>query len=148
MRGRYLEDFTVGEIITAEPVVLESEEIISFGRRYDPQFFHTDREAAADGPYGGLIASGFQTIALGFAQFIRTGVLDGSSLGGPGLDEVRWTAPVRPGDTLHTDVEILEVRPSRSKPDRGVLRMAFTMRNQSGEVVAHFRTLGLVLRRP
>ncbi len=105
MRGRYLEDFTVGETITAEPVVLDSEEIISFGRRYDPQYFHTDMEAAAEGPYGGLIASGLQTIALGFAQFVRTGVLDGSSLGGPGLDEVRWTAPVRPGDTLHTEVE-------------------------------------------
>ncbi len=147
MRVRYLEDFTVGETITAEPVRLDAEEILSFARRYDPQPFHTDIKAAADGPYGGLIASGYQTIALGFAQFIRTGVLDGSSLGGPGLDEVRWTAPVRPGDTLHTDVEILEARPSRSKPDRGILQMAFTIRNQSGTVVAHFRAIGLVLRR-
>ena len=148
MDGRYLEDFTVGETIAAEPVTLDAEEILSFGRRYDPQYIHTDMEAAAVGPYGGLIASGFQTIALGFAQFIRTGVLDDSSLGGPGLDEVRWTAPVRPGDTLHTEVEILEARPSRTKPDRGVLRMSFTMRSQSGEIVATFRTLGLVLRRP
>ncbi len=148
MRGRYLDDFTVGEILTTEPVRLDAEEIMAFGRRWDPQPLHTDIAAAAEGPYGGLIASGFHTIAVGFTQFVRTGFLDGTSLGGPGMDEVRWTAPVRPGDTLTTEIEVLEARPSRSKPDRGVLRLAFTMRNQAGEVAVRFQGTTILRRRP
>jgi len=124
---RYLEDFKVGEVLETAPVTLSADEMIEFAKIYDPQTFHTDPEAAKSSPYGGLIASGLQTIAVGFGQFIRLGYYAESSLGGPATDDVNWLAPVRPGDQLHTNVEVLEVRPSKSKPDRGILRFKINM---------------------
>jgi len=147
MTTRYLEDFTVGEVMHTAPVTLSTEEIVEFARRYDPQSFHTDPAAAKDGPYGGLIASGMQTIAVGFGQFIRLGYYTDSSLGGPAADDVEWLAPVRPGDELHTTVEVLDVRPSKSKPDRGILHFKITMA-VDGAPVVRFTSTSFLRRRP
>lgn len=147
MATRYLEDFEVGEIIAAPPVTLRAADIIEFAKLYDPQTFHTDPEAAKSGPFGGLIASGLQTMPLAFGQFIRLGYLVESSLGGPATDDVEWLAPVRPDEELTTTVEVLEVRPSRSKPDRGVLRLQFNM-NMAGSPVVRFASTIFLRRRP
>lgn len=132
----YFEDFTVGRRFRSPGLTLTEAEIIAFALTYDPQPFHIDREAAKRTPYGGLIASGFQTLAIGFRLFHQTGAISACSLGGAGIDELRWTAPVRPDDTLSVEVEVIERRPSRSRPDRGRVRMAYRMRNQRGEVVS------------
>jgi acyl dehydratase len=147
MTTRYLEDFEVGMVMETVPVVLTTDDIIEFALAYDPQTFHTDPEAAKSSPYGGLIASGLQTIAVAFGQFIRLGYFVESSLGGPATDDVEWLAPVRPGDELNTIVEVLEVRPSKSKPDRGVLRMQFTM-NVAGSPVVRLISTTFLLCRP
>ena len=143
----YLDDLQVGRRFVSPGITLTESEIIDFAWRYDPQRFHLDVNAAADSPYGGLIASGFQSMVLCFRLFIQTGVLAESSLGSPGIDELRWLAPIRPGDTLHTVVEVLEVRPSSSKPDRGVARMKYQGVNQRDEVVLSFIINHLLKRR-
>ncbi|MGB0722697.1 MAG: MaoC family dehydratase [Gammaproteobacteria bacterium] len=135
---RYLDDFTVGERFVSPGITLSESEIIEFALRYDPQPFHLDAVAASESLYGGLIASGIQTLALTFRLFIQDGMLRSSSMGSPGIDELRWLAPVRPGDTLHTETEVLEVKPSRSKPDRGMLRLRYTTVNQHNEPVMTF----------
>lgn len=148
MIGRYLEDFTVGEeIVTAGRTVTE-EAIVAFASQYDPQYFHIDVEAARESPFGGLIASGFQTLAIAFRLFLDTGVFAGTSLGSPGMDEVRWLRPVRPGDTLRTIATVTELRPSASKPERGLLSAAFRIFNQHDDVVMTIATKTFIARRP
>jgi len=147
MPGLYFEDFTVGRQFATEPVRLSEAEIIAFAQKYDPQPIHVDKAAAERSIYGGLIASGFQTVAVAAGQWLRTGAQEGTGMGGPGLREIRWLAPVRPGDVLHTTVEVADARPSRSKPDRGLVRFAYTMRSER-ETVATFSALILVRRRP
>jgi len=148
MRGRYLEDFAVGDrIATAEAVVTE-DMIVEFAGVYDPQPFHVDPAAARHSIYGGLIASGFQTLALGFRLVWDTGLFDGTSMGSPGFDELRWLKPVRPGDTLRVEGEVKEARPSNSKPDRGLVRIAFRYLNQTGEPVLTFTSMHLIKRQP
>ena len=139
-------DKGVGEVFETAPVTLGTDEIIDFAKSYDPQTFHTDPEAAKDSPYGGLIASGLQTIAIAFGQFIRLGYYNGSSLGGPATDDVDWLAPVRPGHELATSVEVLEVRPSQSKPDRGILRLQFNTLVGDAPVI-RFNTTTFLRRR-
>ncbi|MGB0625778.1 MAG: MaoC/PaaZ C-terminal domain-containing protein [Alphaproteobacteria bacterium] len=115
MSGLYLEDYTVGRIIETEPVRLDADEIIWFAELHDPQTFHTDPEAAKDSAFCEHVASGFQTVAIATGQFIRTGAVDGTGLGGPGLDKVRWTAPVRPGDTVTARATVIELKPEKSR---------------------------------
>jgi acyl dehydratase len=134
-RARYFDDFKVGERFRSQGVTLTEADIISFALAYDPQPFHVDLQAAAKSPFGGLIASGMQTLALGWRMFLYEGLFTSCSLGSPGIDELRWTAPVRPGDTLYTEAQVLEMRPSSSKPDRGTLRMAYRIVNQREEAV-------------
>jgi acyl dehydratase len=122
--------------------------IVDYARFYDPQVFHTDAQAAKHTVYGGLIASGLQTIGLTFKLFLETGVLTACSLGSPGLDEIRWKAPVRPRDTLRVVAEVLEIRPSTSKPDRGIVRILYTTLNQHGETVATLIGNQICRRRP
>lgn len=148
MGARYLEDFEVGEIFTSPGVTLTEAQIIDFALAYDPQPFHTDKEAAKESMFGELVASGFQTVALTFRMFYQTGVLAACNLGGPGFSDVVFPRPVRPGDTISARVEVLEMRPSRSKPDRGILRLAYTGLNQAGEVVVSFTIPQMVRRRP
>ena len=148
MNPRFLDEFTPGQRFRTGGITLTEAEIIDFAWRYDPQPFHLDTGAAERSPYGGLIASGFQSLALCFRLFIQSGVLAESSIGSPGIDELRWLAPVRPGDTLHCAVEVLEVRPSSSKPDRGIARFKYQAINQRDEVVLSFIVNHLLLRRP
>jgi len=146
-RVRYFDDFKPGDRLESAPLTVSEALIVEFGRFYDPQLFHTDPQAASETIYGGLIASGLQTIALTFKLFLETGTLAGSSLGSPGLDEIRWKVPVRPSDTLHVVAEVLEARASSSKPDRGIVRIHYTTVNQRGEAVLTFVGNQLVRRR-
>lgn len=148
MDTRFLDDLAPGQRFTSPGLTLSEAEIIDFAWRYDPQPFHLDTTAAADSPYGGLIASGFQSLAICFRLFIQSGVLAESSMGSPGIDELRWLAPVRPGDTLHSEIEVLEVRPSNSKPDRGIARLKYQAVNQRGEAVLSFIVNHLLRRKP
>ena len=147
-RARYFEDFAPGDRFESRPLTVSEALIVEFGRVYDPQVFHTDAEAAKTTIYGGLIASGLQTIALTFKLFLETGTIAASSLGSPGLDEVRWKAPVRPGDTLRVVADVLETRPSASKADRGIVRVRYTTMNQHGDAVMTMIGHQLVRRRP
>lgn len=147
MTERYFDDFAVGERFLTRGVTLTESGIIDFGLTYDPQSFHTDVEAARQTIYGGLIASGFQTLALGFRMVLDTGIFRGASMGSPGFDELRWLKPVRPGDTLHVELEVVEKTPSRSKPDRGILRIAYRIKNQKDEDVLTFLAMQLLKRK-
>ena len=148
MGTKYLDDLAAGDMFVTGGVTLTESSIIDFALSYDPQAFHLDAAAAAESIYGGLIASGFQVVALAFRLFIQSGVLAGSSMGSPGIDELRWFAPARPGDTLRAEVEVLAVTPSKSKADRGIARLRYTMLNQRREAVAGFIVNHLLLRRP
>ena len=147
MSGRYFEEFTVGSEIASHGQTLTESAIIAFAVLYDPQSFHIDVEAAKNSPYGGLIASGFQTLAVGFRMFLDTGVLAGTSFGSPAMDDLRWLRPVRPGDTLRTIARVIDARPSASKPDRGIVRAAFRILNQHEHEVLTFSTTVFVARR-
>jgi acyl dehydratase len=147
MHTRYLEDFTPGEIFRTRGMSLDESEIMDFARKYDPQPIHTDREAAADGPFDGIIASGFHTTCVIFRLWVDLGFMEKSSLGGPGIEDMKWLAPVRPGDTLRAEIEILEARPSRSRPDRGILRYRTTGFNQRDEAVISFESASFLKRR-
>lgn len=132
---RSFDDLAAGETIDLGATTVTEDEILAFARDFDPQPFHVDPDAAAGSPYGGLIASGWHTCAL-FMRLLATGFLnDTVSYGSPGIDELRWPRPVRPGDTLSGTFEILEARPSASRPDRGILRSRGTLTNQDGEPV-------------
>jgi acyl dehydratase len=144
---RYFDDFKVGERFRSKGVTLTEAEIINFALAYDPQPFHLDAVAAAQSPFGGLIASGLQTFALGWRMFLQEGAFSACSLGSPGIDELRWTAPVKPGDTLRTDAEVTETRQSGSKPDRGMLKMAYRITNQRGETVLTMTIVHILKRR-
>jgi len=144
----YFEDFTPGQQFHTPGVTLTEGEIIDFALRFDPQPFHLDVEAAKQTIFGGLIASGFHTMALTFRLYAQTNALAAGSLGSPGLDEVRWLRPVRPGDTLRAVVEVVETRGSTSKPDRGIVAVKYTTRNQRGEPVLTMRANQLIRRRP
>ncbi|HVM79155.1 MAG TPA: MaoC family dehydratase [Stellaceae bacterium] len=147
MTDRYFEDFSVGDRFETRGVTLTESMIVDFALRHDPQPFHIDVEAAKSSIYGGLIASGFQTLALGFRMVLETGIFRAASLGSPGFDELRWLRPVRPGDTLHTELEVLEKKPSTSKPDRGIARIKYWIKNQNGEDVITFTAMQLLRRR-
>jgi acyl dehydratase len=147
MTDRYFDDFVVGERFVTRGVTLTESGIIDFAMRYDPQPFHLDVEAARQSNYGGLIASGFHTLALGFRMVLETGIFRACSMGSPGFDELRWLRPVRPGDTLHTEIEVMEKKPSSSKPDRGIARIAYRIKNQKDEEVLTFLSMHLLKRK-
>ena len=148
MTDLYLEDFKPGDRFESRGRTVSEAEIIDFALRYDPQPIHIDAEAAKRSPYGGLIASGFHTMGMAFRLAWDTGVLSACGLGSPGFDEVRWLKPVRPGDTLRTVVEIVDARPSASKPDRGVCRFRYDVFNQNDEQVMTMTAVQIVARRP
>lgn len=148
MHTRWFEDFTVGERFESRGATLTESQIVDFALTYDPQQMHVNAAAAADGMFGGLIASGFQTLGLSFRLFFDLGLMEKSNIVGPGMDEVRWLAPVRPGDTLRSVVEVLEARESRSREDRGTVRFGFAVENQRGETVLTYQALTIIRRRP
>jgi acyl dehydratase len=145
---RYLEDFKPGEVIRLGSRLLTGEAIVDFAREFDPQPFHIDEEAARRSAFGGLIASGWHTGSV-LMRLLYDGVLKETlSFGSPGIDEMRWLRPVRPGDTLTGRLTVLEVIPSRSKPDRGILKSLVELLNQNGEVVVAVKGMNLIGRRP
>ena len=148
MPARYLEDFEPGAVYQAGSVTISEAEIVEFATRYDPQPFHLDPEAAKASPYGGLIASGWHTVAATMRLLVEKVFNDAASMGSPGVDELRWLLPVRPGDTLTPRAIVLETRPSRSKPDRGILRFRVEVENQDGQMVMSMVGAGIIGRRP
>jgi acyl dehydratase len=143
----YFEDFPPGDVRESPARTVTREEILAFARQFDPQPFHTDDERARASIYGGLIASGWHTVAIYMRLMWETFLKDTASLGSPGVDEVRWLKPVRPGDTLRARFTVIEAVPSRSKPDRGMVRSLSEVFNQRGELVMTLRGMGLFARR-
>jgi acyl dehydratase len=134
----HFDDFAPGQVYLLGRRTLTHDEIVAFAREWDPQPFHLDEQAAAASIYGGLIASGWHTVCV-FMRLFADGLLNRSAaMGSPGVDEVRWLRPVRPGDALEARIEVLEVRPSRSKPDRGIVRLRSAVINQHQEEVLSF----------
>lgn len=148
MSTLYFEDFHAGQVMEFGGHTVTEEEIITFAQQFDPQPFHLDHAAAKDSIFGGLVASGWHICALMMKVLVSGLLLRSSSLGSPGVDEVRWLKPLRPGDTLNVRMKIVETIPSTSKPDRGVLRCEYECSNQHGEVVMRMQTLGMFGRRP
>lgn len=148
MTGRFIDDFTVGETFTTRSAALDEATIIAFATDYDPQPIHIDPVfAKEEGPFGRVIASGFQTVAFSFKLYLEFGHFQGTGLAGPGMDEIRWLKPVFPDDPLTSHVEVLEARPSKSKPDRGLLRLGFTVKNGAGETVLTYSSMTMLKRR-
>lgn len=144
----YLEDLAAGATIELGRHRIDEEEIVAFARAYDPQPFHLDRHVAAGSIYGGLIASGWQTVCI-FMRLFADGLLNrAAAMGSPGVDELRWLKPVRPGDELVARIEVLEVRPSRSKPDRGIVRLRCAVANGDDAEVLTFLASVMFGRRP
>ncbi len=145
---RYFEDLQVGESATLGSYTITREEIVAFARQYDPQPFHLDEVQARASIYGGLIASGWHTASLMMRLIVDGWVTGTAGMGSPGIDELRWLLPVRPGDTLTASITVLELKPSTSRPDRGMVRSLCELRNQRGEVVLRAIGLNLIARRP
>jgi acyl dehydratase len=144
----YFEDFPPGDVRESGARTVTREEMLAFAREFDPQPFHIDEAAARQTIYGGLIASGWHTIAIYMRLMWDSYLKDTVSLGSPGVDEIRWLIPVRPGDTLRARFTVVDALPSRSKPDRGIVRSLSEVFNQRGEVVMTLRGLGMFGRRP
>jgi acyl dehydratase len=144
----YFEDYVPGSVREFGPTVVDEAEIVEFARRYDPQPIHTDPEWALSGPFGGLIASGWHTTAIMMRLLVDHYLPSAASLGSPGIDELRWLRPVRPGDELRVRVTVIEARPSRSKPDRGLLRSRIEVLEADGSAVMTLIALNMIRRRP
>jgi acyl dehydratase len=145
--ARYFEDYIPGFTMDCGTFTMNEAEIIAFAKEYDPQPFHVDPVAAADGPFGGLIASGWHTTSMMMRQLVEHWVSPESSLGAAGVDEIRWPKPVRPGDTLHVRATVLEARRSGSKPDRGIVKSLAELTNQNGDLVMKVTAINFILLR-
>ena len=141
---KYLEDVSVGDVLTGPAIEIAEAEVVAFGRAYDPQPFHTDAVAARDGAFGGLIASGWHVAALLMRQLVEMRPYGATPMLGMGIDELRWLHPVRPGDRLEVRREVVAVTRSRSKPDRGVVRTVVAVTNQDGVKVMTMIGLGQI----
>ncbi len=143
----YWEDFAVGQVRETGGHSLTEEEVIEFAKKYDPQPFHIDRDKAKQSAFGGLIASGWQTAGLCMRMLCDMYLLESASMGSPGIDELRWVKPVRPGDTLRLKSTVIETRASTSRPDMGTVRSRSEVYNQRGELVMHMSGVGMFRRR-
>jgi acyl dehydratase len=144
---RYFEDYVTGVVHEFGGVEVVEDEMVAFARRFDPQPFHTDPDAAKESVFGGLIASGWFTASLIMRLLVDNYVSRVASLGSPGVDELRWLKPVRPGDTLSARITVLETQRSRSKPDRGFVRTFVEVLNQNGDLVMTIKSVGFVRSR-
>jgi acyl dehydratase len=144
----YLDDFVVGTRYETDTIAVNQDEVIAFANRYDPQPFHTDPEAAKTTLFGGLAASGWMTASLTMRLLIESGHIPTGGLIAREIEKIEWPRPTRPGDTLRAVSEVIETIPSKSKPDRGMLRMRTETRNQNGEIVQVLTALLVVPRRP
>ncbi|MBI1180867.1 MAG: dehydratase [Alphaproteobacteria bacterium] len=143
----YFEDFSEGQEIELGSVTVDRDEVLEFARRYDPQPFHVDEAAARASIYGGLIASGWHTGAMMMRLLCDGLFLRAAGMGSPGLDQLRWIRPVRPGDTLTLHGRVLTAKASRSKPDRGAVDISYKAFNQDGELAMTFQAVTLFARR-
>ena len=141
MADRYLDDLTVGESWEGEPFTMTEAEIIAFAEQFDPQPMHMDKAAAAEGRFGGLIASGWHVAARVMREYVDAAYFGATPMLGVSIDDLRWVRPVRPGDTLKARREILAVTPSQSRPDRGTVKTKTWVSNQDGDVVMSFENL-------
>lgn len=147
-KTRYLEDFEVGERWESRPFSLSADEIIAFARAHDPQPMHTDPAHGAASAFGSIIASGWQVASRAMTEFIRAGGYGRTPMLGIGIDELRWLKPVRPGDRLTVEREVVEVKRSESRPDRGTVRTRVVVRNEAGEAVLSLYSIGRIPARP
>jgi len=145
---RYFEDYVEGDVHRFGTIAVEADEIIAFAKRFDPQTMHTVPEAAKSGPFGGLIASGWHTAGLMMRLYVEHYLTHVASLASPGLDELRWLKPVRPGDTLSLRVTVLKTVPSKSKPDRGAVTSFVEVINLVGEIVMTLKIVNIIAKRP
>jgi acyl dehydratase len=147
MKEQFLEDYAAGQIYMSGKKRVGKDEIIAFAKEFDPQFYHLDEVAALKSPFKGLAASGWHTAAMTMRLMVDGEFKPAGGILGVGFDQLSWSRPVRPGDELHVKSEILEVRPSKSKPDRGTVRVQNTTLNQNDEIVQMFTANLLVPRR-
>ncbi len=147
IKDRYFEDYVVGSVQEAGVIAITEEEVIDFAKRFDPQIAHVDPQEAKKKRFGGIIASGWHTAALAMRLFVDNCLSEVSSIASPGVDELRWIRPVRPGDELSIRVTVLDARPSRSKPEYGILTTFMETINQRGEVVMTSKNISIMLRR-
>lgn len=145
---RYYEDFRVGEVIELGNLTVSEADIIAFARQYDPQPMHIEANAASFTIYGGLIASGWHTGALFMHLLVTNLISKTSSMGSPGMEDLRWPLPVRPGDRLSAQIEVLEMRTSNSRPTMGIVRWRGEVRNQTGQLVMSATGTNFFGRRP
>ena len=143
----YWEDFKAGEVHQLGEKHVGKEEMIAFAKQFDPQPFHVDEAAAKASMYGGLIASGWHTVALVMRMMCDSYMLDSASLGSPGIENLKWLKPVRPGDTLRAQRTTLEVRASKSRPEMGLVKTRWEVVNQNGEPVMTMEDYGMFQRR-
>jgi len=148
MTERYLDDFTVGQTFGSGTLRVDANRIKAFAAEFDPQPFHLDESAAQDSVFRGLAASGWHTAALTMRLLVHSELRPAGGIVGGGFDEFRWPRPVRPGDELHLESEILEVRPSKSRPEQGLLKVRTTTFNQNSEPVQILIANLVVPRRP
>jgi acyl dehydratase len=148
MRARYLEDFVVGQIFGSGRLVVDEERIKSFAAEFDPQPFHLDEESARSTIFRGLAASGWHTAALTMRLLVESDLKPAGGIVGAGFDEFRWPRPVRPGDELRLESEVLEVRRSQSRPEQGLIKVRTTTLNQGGDAVQILIANLVVPRRP
>ncbi len=147
MTIRYWEDFKVGEVEQIGGKKVEQDEVIDFARQFDPQPFHVDEAAAKQSMYGGLIASGWHTCSMVMRMMCDTYLLQSASVGSPGIDNLKWLKPVRPGDTIRAQRTTLESRTSKSRPEIGIVRNLWEVFNQEGELVMTMEGYGMFRRR-
>jgi acyl dehydratase len=147
LNSRYFEDYVEGDVHRFGSIAVEGDEVVAFAKRFDPQPFHIDPEAAKLTQFGGIIASGWHTAALAMRLFADNYLTQVASLASPGVDELRWLKPVRPGDTLSMRVTVLKAAASKSKPDRGAVTSLVEVFNQVDEAVMTFTCVNLIGRR-
>jgi acyl dehydratase len=145
---RYFEDFAAGQSFELGSHTVTRDEIVAFAHQFDPQPFHVDEQRARESPFGGLIASGWHSAAIFMRCYVDGLLLDSASLGSPGVEELRWLLPVRPGDTLRARGTVLAAQPSGRNPHRGTVTLAAELRNQDDQVVLSMTARGLFGRRP
>jgi acyl dehydratase len=145
---RWFEDYVLGGTHEYGHITVTEDEIVEFATRFDPQPIHVDREYAATGPFGGLIASGWHTAGLMMRLFADHYISQVASIASPGMDELRWPTPLRPGDSVRLRVTVTDARPSRSKPDRGIVHTRVELFNQRDEPVMTGDAINMIRRRP
>ncbi|BEU25689.1 MaoC family dehydratase [Paraburkholderia caribensis] len=147
MTSRYFEDLVIGETWVSREFTIDEQDVVAFGRSFDPQPFHIDAEAAKTGPFGGLIASGWHLASLAMRLCVEARTYGDIPVVGIGVDELRWFLPVRPGDKVHVERELVEVMPVPNRPRRGTAKARVDMINQRGELVMRMYGMSSVPRR-